>query len=74
MMGYCSFCGGDKEVGRVATLCPECLAKMKMFDDLVKAFEEYIENTVGEYGESRMFDCGVKKARKVIEKAKGKKA
>jgi len=39
-------------------------------DVLIKAFETYIANTVSEYGESRMFDCGLDDARKVIKKAK----
>jgi len=72
MTGYCRFCGLDREVECVATLCSSCQAKMKMFDAVVRAFEGYIENTVSEYGESRMFDCGVEEARKILKKAKGK--
>ena len=42
----------------------------KIDADLIVAFEKYIDNTVGEYGESRMFDCGVVEARQAIARAK----
>lgn len=37
---------------------------------LLKAFEDYVNSTVENYGHSRMFDCGIDKAEKIIAKCK----
>lgn len=48
----------------------ECVFWYNNGPKLLKAFQKYIDNTVSEYGRSRMFDCGLDGAEKMIKKCK----
>jgi len=37
---------------------------------LLKALEKYVNHTISIYGHSRMFDCGVEEAEKIIKKCR----